>query len=153
MQFKVPQFIDIEDKVFGPLTFKQFAYLAGGAGFGYLAFKLLPIYISIFLGPALVGFALALAFMKYNDKPFVNVVESFIRYYSRSRLYLWHKQEPAVGNNKKAADAKKLDSPILTLSNEDKERIRRISSTNRATMNGSNLSNLSWSLDVIGNQK
>jgi hypothetical protein len=29
MQFRVPQFIDIEDKLFGPLTFKQFIYLAG----------------------------------------------------------------------------------------------------------------------------
>ncbi len=32
MRFEVPQFIDVEDKIFGPFTFKQFLYLAGGAG-------------------------------------------------------------------------------------------------------------------------
>lgn len=97
MQFKVPQFIDIEDKVFGPLTFKQFAYLAGGIGFAYLSFHYLPIAIAIFLGPAIAGFAAALAFMKYNQEPFIHVVESFIKYYSRSRLYLWHKSEVPPG--------------------------------------------------------
>ncbi len=147
MQFKVPQFIDIEDKVFGPLTFKQFAYLAGGAGFGYLAFKMLPVYISIFVGPAIVGFALALAFMKYNDKPFVNVVESFIRYYSRSRLYLWHKQAPVV--SKKQPVEKRIVSPILTSDTKTSP----AATNNRATMNGSNLNTLSWSLDVIGSKK
>ena len=75
MQFKVPQFIDIEDKVFGPLTFKQFAYLAGGAGFGYLSFHFLPTLIALVVGPAFAAFAAALAFMKYNDKPFIHVVE------------------------------------------------------------------------------
>ncbi|MDB5188684.1 MAG: seg [Candidatus Nomurabacteria bacterium] len=129
MQFKVPQFIDIEDKVFGPLTFKQFAYLAGGAGFGYLAFHFLPTIIAIIVGPALLAFAAALAFMKYNDKPFIHVVESFIKYYSRSRLYLWHKQTP----NPSAS--------AIT------------SGHSRATMTESKLKTLSWSLDVIDPKK
>ncbi len=130
MQFKVPQFIDIEDKVFGPLTFKQFAYLAGGAGFAYLGFHFLPTIIAIFAVPAVIGFALALAFMKYNDKPFIHVVESFLRYYSRSRLYLWHKQAPHPTKN---------PSPM--------------SADSRATMSESKLKTLSWSLDVIDPKK
>ena len=27
MQYQVPQFIEVEDKIFGPLTFKQFLYI------------------------------------------------------------------------------------------------------------------------------
>jgi hypothetical protein len=132
MQFKVPQFIDIEDKVFGPLTFKQFAYLAGGAGFGYLAFRWLPTLLAIIVGPALVAFALALAFFKYNEKPFIHVVESFVKFYTRSRLYLWHKQE-------------KIPVPVkpgisFSATNDGDD---------RATMSGSKLKTLSWSLDVI----
>jgi hypothetical protein len=49
MQFKVPQFIDVEDKLFGPFSFKQFAYMAGGAGLIFILYKLLPFWISIFL--------------------------------------------------------------------------------------------------------
>ncbi len=145
MQFKVPQFIDIEDKVFGPLTFKQFAYLAGGAGFGYLAFRILPIYFSIFLGPAFIGFGLALAFMKYNDKPFIQVVESFIKFYTRSRLYLWHKQIPVVQKQSK--------SSMFPSDDEIKNMPHIQRDNNRGTMSGSNLSTLSWSLDVIGSKK
>jgi hypothetical protein len=131
MQFKVPQFIDIEDKVFGPLTFKQFAYLAGGAGFAYLAFHFLPVFLSLFIGPAILGFAAALAFMTYNDKPFIHVVESFIKYYTHSRLYLWHKQSPSTVSPKIPPNAH----------------------GDRATMSESRLKTLSWSVDVIGSKK
>lgn len=128
MQFKVPQFIDIEDKVFGPFTFRQFVYLAGGAGLVYLAFKFLPIFISIFVAPALAALALALTFFRYNDKPFINVLESFIKYYSRSRLYLWHKQE-------QKAPGRAVPEAIA--------------SNGRGTLTESKLKTLSWSLDVI----
>ncbi|MBY0328950.1 PrgI family protein [Patescibacteria group bacterium] len=126
MQFKVPQFIDIEDKVFGPLTFKQFAYLAGSAGLAYLAMKFLPTFIALFVVPAFAGLGLALAFMRYNDKPFIFTLEAFIRYYARDRLYLWHKQT-------------QKEAPL----------IKREVETERATMTDSKLKTLSWSLDVI----
>jgi len=35
MRFEVPQFIDVEDKLFGPLTFTQFVYLAGSGGISF----------------------------------------------------------------------------------------------------------------------
>lgn len=140
MQFKVPQFIDIEDKVFGPLTFKQFAYLAGGAGFGYLAFRFLPTILALIVAPAIVAFALALAFLKYNEKPFIHVVESFVKFYSRSRLYLWHKQIPSTVPMKKS-----------TLSfNESSE---TGNGHERGTLTESKLKTLSWSLDVIDPKK
>lgn len=36
MQFKIPQFLDIEDKIFGPFTFKQFSYLLASIAFAYI---------------------------------------------------------------------------------------------------------------------
>ncbi len=140
MQFKVPQFIDIEDKVFGPLTFKQFAYLAGGAGLGYLSFRFFPTVIAIVVGPLFVAFALALAFMKYNEKPFVDVVESFVRYYSRSRLYLWHKQP--TGNVTTARPRDEKAPPPIAHTGQGRD-----------TMNESKLKTLSWSVDVIDPKK
>lgn len=131
MQFKVPQFIDIEDKVVGNLSFKQFAYLAGGAGLAYISAKLLPAFIAVFVTPALVGLALALAFLKINDKPFAHALEAFIRYYSKSRLYLWKKQE---------SKTKKKDRETIAPSL-------------RATLSESKLKTLSWSLDVIDPKK
>lgn len=128
MQFKVPQFIDIEDKVFGPFTFRQFVYLAGGAGLVYLSFKFLPLLLALIIAPALGALALALTFFKYNEKPFINVLESFFKYYLRSRLYLWHKQD-AVPSQKGPQETK--------------------ASVARGTLTESKLKTLSWSLDVI----
>jgi hypothetical protein len=48
MRFQVPQFIEVEDKIFGPLTVKQFIYLAGGAGLVFILYHFLPTWISIF---------------------------------------------------------------------------------------------------------
>ena len=142
MQFKVPQFIDIEDKVFGPLTFKQFVYLAGGAGLGYLSFHFLPTILAIIVGPAIAIFAVALAFMKYNEKPFIHVVESFIKYYTHSRLYLWHKQPVST-----ATSLSRAASGQGTIAD------KAIALQNRATLTESNLKTLSWSLDVIDPKK
>ena len=130
MQYKVPQFIDIEDKVFGPLTFRQFAYLAGGAGLVYLSIKLLPSFIALIAVPLFGGFALALAFYRYNEKPFIHLLESFTKFYTRSRLYLWHKQTPV----------------------EAKKGVAK-SAPDRATLTESKLRTLSWSLDVIDPNK
>lgn len=132
MQFKVPQFIDMEDKVFGNLSFKQFAYLAGGGGLAYLAIRLAPAFIAIILVPAFVGLALALAFIKVNEKPFSHALESFVRYYTRSRLYLWKKQERTAKEEEKKQEAPK---------------------SIHATLSESKLKTLSWSLDVIDSQK
>ncbi|MCC7436715.1 PrgI family protein [Candidatus Nomurabacteria bacterium] len=130
MQFKVPQFIDIEDKVVGNLSFRQFAYLAGGAGLAYISVKVLPTILALVLTPALIGLSLALTFVKINEKPFSHILESFIRYYTKSRLYLWKKQEPKVRKNNKEEQA-----PL------------------RATLSESKLKTLSWSLDVIDPKK
>lgn len=131
MRFKVPQFIDIEDKVFGNLSFRQFAYLAGGGGLSYIAIKLLPVYVWIIVVPALIGLALALTFIKVNEKPFAHILEAFIKYYLNSKLYLWKKEY------KKPSPAQVLQKPDLA----------------RGTLTESKLKTLSWSLDVIDPKK
>lgn len=131
MQFKVPQFIDMEDKVFGNLSFKQFVYLAGGGGIGYIFIRVLPVYIAIVLVPAIVGLALALTFMKVNGKPFAHALESFIRYHSKSKLYLWKQQKVKSSERSEPASQKTI----------------------RDTLSESKLKTLSWSLDIIDSKK
>lgn len=94
MQYQVPQFIEIEDKIFGPLTFKQFIYLAGGGGLCLLFFTLLPLWLTILLGLPVVLFALALAFYRVNGRPFIIAVEHAFGYFFGSKLYLWKQRPP-----------------------------------------------------------
>ena len=95
MQYQVPQFIEIEDKIFGPLTFKQFVYVAGGAGMCFLAYRFIPMPFSLLIIAPLGGFSGALAFYKVNNRPFIDAVESAIRFFLGTKLYLWEKREKA----------------------------------------------------------
>ncbi len=124
MQFRVPQFIDMEDKIFGPFTLKQFAYILGAGGFSFLIWTFVPIKIVAFILIIPVsGLFLALAFVKINNQPFINTLESAFRYYSGSKIYTWkqptHKQEKeghvqdVVTSSQKAAIIEKANTNKL----------------------------------------
>lgn len=91
MQFAVPQFIDIEDKIIGPLTLKQFFYLAGGAGFFLVLFFILRLAWAIVLSFPVVVASFALAFLKIDEVPLPKFLASFIRYAFKPQEYLWKK--------------------------------------------------------------
>ena len=135
MQFKVPQFLDIEDKIFGPFTFRQFAYLAGGGGLCFVLYKALPFYISFIPILIIAGLALALAFYKVNNKPFIFVVESGIKYLLTDKLYIWKRRMKEKEDEKTQEDKPKI-------------KVSRIS-----RVNTSKLKDLAWSLDVLDIKK
>jgi hypothetical protein len=128
MQFKVPQFIDIEDKLFGPFTFRQFVYLVGGAGIIFVIYKLLPLWIGIFLIIPVAGLSALLTFYKINSKPFIYYLEAAINYGISSKLYIW-KQRLVKHDEKKEEVAPQTTSVIPTVSSNT-------------------LKDLAWSLDV-----
>jgi len=90
MQFQVPQFIEVEDKIFGPLTFRQFIYIGGGLGACYILWRILPIFLSAPLILGVGGLAAALAFFQFNGRPFIIALENAFFFVTRSKLYLWN---------------------------------------------------------------
>lgn len=121
MQFQVPQFIEIEDKIFGPLTFKQFLYLAGGTGLCFLFYVYLPsLYLSALPIAATAILSLALTFYKVNERPFVFTMEAYIKYFLTRKLYIWKKEEKLATRVKKATpktmEANNLKMPKLSQS-------------------------------------
>ena len=134
MQFQVPQFIDVEDKIFGPLTFRQFIYLLGGGGASFIIYKLIPYtYLALLVSSPIVILALALAFYKFNDRPFVFALESAFRYYITSKLFLWKKISP----KKEAGSSQTSQDAIVGLS-----------ALGNPRMTSERLRDISWSLDV-----
>ncbi len=128
MRFEVPQFIDVEDKIFGPLTFKQFIYLAGGAGASVIMWVFLPKILAVLLILVVVGLASALAFYKVNNKPFVDFLESAFKYSLAGKLYIWKKE------------ARPVEQQTVALPTDESMAVPRISD--------SKLRDLAWSLDV-----
>jgi PrgI family protein len=93
MRFEVPQFIDIEDKIFGPLTWRQFLYLGGGVGMGVVLFFTANIIVFILVGLPLAVLAGALAFYPVNNRPFSFFLEAIVNYFQGTKLYLWRQKE------------------------------------------------------------
>ena len=94
MQFHIPQYIDIEDKLFGPLTLKQAIYVAGGIAGAYFIYRLIPwIFISapIIFGLGFLTWALAFYPKEKLGKPFIGILEAGFNYYIGSKLYTWKK--------------------------------------------------------------
>ena len=75
MQFRVPQFIDIEDKILGPLTWKQAAYCFGAIGGFYVPFRFIDSKILAFIVAApFVSLFLSMAFVRINNQDRTSVV-------------------------------------------------------------------------------
>lgn len=129
MRFQVPQFTEVEDKIVGPLTFKQFIYLAGAGGACIVIYTLMPRFLAFILIAPVALFGVALAFFKVHGRPFIRVVESFLKYSVASKLYIWKHGEKAVAP-KKEEESEPIAVPKLS---------------------ESKLGDLKWSLDVKQN--
>lgn len=92
MRFEVPQFIEVEDKIIGPLTWKQSVYIGGGIGVIVMFYLIIPSFIFfVILSIPFGALAGSLAFHRVNNRPFSIFLESFVNYFSKSKLYLWRK--------------------------------------------------------------
>ncbi len=131
MRYQVPQFIEVEDKIFGPFTFRQFVYLIGAGGVCFIVYKTLPF----FLGLPIMGVALAvggaLAFYKVNSRPLIETIEAAFKYMLTTRLYIWQKKDKYPD---KTMAEKMLAASSGTLT------VPKVSD--------SKLKDLAWSLDI-----
>ena len=139
MQFKVPQFLDIEDKIFGPFTFRQFVYLAGGAGLCFVLYKLLGLLIGFIPMLVIAGISLALTFYRPNNKPLINMIEAGFKYFVQNKLYVWKRRK--AKKIEKKAEEEKIQAEKSAINLE------------RSRFTGSKLKDLAWSLDVMDLKK
>lgn len=133
MQFKVPQFLDIEDKIFGPFTFKEFVYLAGGGGLCFVLYKLLGWILGAVPILAVAALAVALARYRPNNKPFIEMIQAGLTYLVQDKLYIWKRRQNKISENKK------------TLSVDE----TRENMENTVRLGASKLRDLAWSLDIL----
>ena len=141
MEFRTPQFIEIEDKIFGPLTFRQFIYLAGSGGLAYLIYSVakslgLPFLLAILSTAPALGLGALLAFFKVNNKPFIHLVEAAFKWLTKSKLYIWQKNTLV----KKPSPKEEIEKNLPVDSNIPK-------------LSDSKLRELSWGLDVLAMRK
>lgn len=123
MKFEVPQFIEIEDKIFGPFTWRQFLYLAGGGGIAVVLFLTAPFIIFVLIGLPFGALALALAFFPVNNQPFSRLLESMYNYALGNKLYLWQQKRDLVHKDNFTPTTSIIDNPIVARPNTQKKDI------------------------------
>lgn len=116
MQFPVPQFTDVEDRIIGPLTIMQFG-IVFGAGIiiflGYSATKsiLVLVFLCILFGIP----ALAFAFVPFNGRPIYKNMGPMLRFFSQPKLMIFHKEVQG-----KSVPVKLKDAELSTEAKEEK---------------------------------
>jgi len=128
MRFTVPQFIEHEPKIVGPLTFKQFMFIGvAGAICFILYFK--ATFIIFIIGSFIVmGIALAFAFLKIDGIPLATLLINFLKFNISPKMYLWKRgQEPIMmaGGEEKLV-AKEIPEDELPLKIGGPSRLKNI---------------------------
>ncbi|HRY30819.1 MAG TPA: PrgI family protein [Candidatus Paceibacterota bacterium] len=135
MRYQVPQFLEVEDKIFGSLTAKQFLYVGGAAATGFIVWNILPPIIAVIVGAPIVILLLMFAFFKFDGwQPFVQTFENSMKYFIGNKKYIWKKVPKKLEEKKEETSA--AESPIAI-----------------PKLSDSKLKDLSWSLDINENIK
>jgi len=93
MQFNIPQFIDVEDRIVGPLTFKQLLYFGSAGVLIFFIWYFFKLWVFVIVGIPIGTIAIALAFLKINGRPFIVFLFSFFSYLRKPKMYVWRKDD------------------------------------------------------------
>jgi len=94
MHSQVPQYLDVEDKIIGPLTLKQFIYLLIGGGVIFLLYSFLKLPIFIIAAIPIAFFTLLLAFYRIGNQKFPQFIVNLLGFISKPNIYTWKKLPP-----------------------------------------------------------
>ncbi len=130
MEYQVPQFIEVEDKIIGPLTLRQFIYIAGAGGLCVIFFSYFSFFFALLFSLPVAGLGAALAFYRVNGKPFIEILEAAFNYTAGAKLLIWKQAAPVV-KNETPVQPDVTPTPIRN-----------------ARLTRGKLSELAWSLDV-----
>ncbi|MFA5087014.1 MAG: hypothetical protein WC470_01780 [Candidatus Paceibacterota bacterium] len=99
MDFRVPQFIEHDPKILGPLTMSQTLFIGAAVGACFLLYFSLGVsnfFMYIIACGVLLSVALALAFIKIEGFDLSTVGKNLANFSLNSKLYIWKRKESPV---------------------------------------------------------
>jgi len=129
MRFTVPQFIEYETKIVGPLTFRQFIFVGiAGAICFFLYFTIGKTNFSLFIIACLIigAIAISLAFLQIGGRPLLTIIGNFLRFKLTPKIYIWGKKELPITIFKKEEIKKEEKVEELPLKIAEKSRLKKI---------------------------
>ncbi|MBI4779647.1 PrgI family protein [Candidatus Falkowbacteria bacterium] len=98
-QFIVPQFIDVEDKIIGPITTRQFIVMLAGFLLVAIYYKIFDFSLFVTLGLLTLLITGIFAFLKINGRPFHYFVLNLFQTLKRTRLRVWRNDSSSSGDD------------------------------------------------------
>jgi len=132
----VPQFLDVEDRIIGPITVRQFIEILVGGLIIFIFYKLFDFSLFVVAGLLVFGLTVLFAFVKINGQPFHNFLLNFITTLKNPKLKIWRK---TVSDQEIKASLKKPLELLITA-----PKIKR------QAFDASNLSELALIVDTGG---
>ncbi len=90
-QFVVPQFIDVEDQIIGPITTRQFLILLAAGITIFITYKYADLSLFIPVAAIVGGGAVTFSFVKVNGQPFHFFLLNIIQTLKKPSLRIWNK--------------------------------------------------------------
>lgn len=129
MRFTVPQFIEHEAKIVGPLTFKQFVFLGVASGvciFFYFLMAKTNFFLFLILSIFIFGIGLSLAFLKISGRNLPIILINFLRFTSSSKIYLWKEKKTTLTFFKKKEIKKEVKGEEIPLKIIGRSQLKKI---------------------------
>ena len=98
MRFQVPQFIETETKIVGPLTWKQFIWVALGVGLLLLLFRVLTGPLLVFVSIIVIAVFGALAFFRIEGTTLIEYLMKALGFALGPKKYLFKKENGQNGS-------------------------------------------------------
>jgi len=89
----LPQFTEVEAKIVGPLTFKQFLIVLFCVLIAGFVYTHLPRPFSLIFAIAIVGFGFAFSFLKVEGVPFYTVFLGWLKSLISPKVIYWGKRK------------------------------------------------------------
>jgi hypothetical protein len=124
-QFTVPQFIDVEPKIIGPITTRQFLIFLAAALLIFLSYRLFYFTSFIFISVFILAVSGVFAFLKINGRPFHFFLLNFIQSILRPSLRIWNHK--LVSFDEKEEKTAKYEKNLPPDKYFDKKRLAELS--------------------------
>ncbi|MDO8557134.1 MAG: PrgI family protein [Candidatus Jorgensenbacteria bacterium] len=114
--FQVPQFIEEKAKIIGPLTLRQFFFIAGAFLISVISYNIFNMFFWILITIIVGGAAAALAFIKINGQDATQALLSGLSYMWQPRVYTWQR----ISKDVDVSDIERIKAVRNTMSIQEK---------------------------------
>lgn len=125
-QFTVPQFIDVENKIIGPLTVRQFVIILAAAIIIGISYKLADFALFLVIGILTLILAALFAFVKINGRPFHLFLLNLFQTLRRPGVRIWSNRLTTLEEGEPVLEVK-AQAPVVAPKLYKKSRLAELS--------------------------